>query len=163
MTVQLPAQLSETINSLGGAAAALADEVRSDRAERQAAAEADREERHRAQRRQSVSLVIIGVLVFALFSLSVYSRWVGNQTRSVISTIESCTNADGDCAKQGQQRTAQAIGQLITAVVEVNACGLGQPTLAEYRKCVDKALAGIAPPPTPKPSPVLTPPPSFVP
>lgn len=146
----LPAQLSDTINSLGGAAAALADEVRSDRAERQAAAEADRAERRLNQRRQNWLLVIIGVLVAALFGLSVYSRLLGNQTRSVISTIESCTNAEGECAKESQKRTAQVIGQLVGAVVEVQACGLGQPTVAEYRACVDKALAGLAPAPAPE-------------
>ena len=162
MTIQLPAHLSDAINNLGGMATALADEVRADRAEREVAAEAERAERRLAVRRQNWLLVIISVLVAALFGLSIYSRLLGNQTRSVISTIESCTNADGDCAKEGQKRTAQVIGQLIGAVVEVQACGLGQPSITEYRECVDRALAGIAPPPAPAPSP-STPPPSFIP
>jgi hypothetical protein len=148
MTVQLPAHLSDMINNLGTAAHGLAEEVRADRAARDAEAAAEAAQRRRESRRLTMLLAIIGVLVLAVAGLSIYSRIAGNQSRSIIKTIESCTTADGECAKEGQRRTEDAIGKLLRMNIEVAACARNERTDAEYRACVDKALADLltAPP-----------------
>lgn len=143
MTVQLPAHLSDMINNLGAAAQGLAEEVRSDRAAREAEAKAEAARRRRESRRLTMLLAIIGVLVLVVAGLSVYGRIAGNQSRSIIKTIESCTTEDGECAKQGQRRTEEAIGKLMRMNIEVAACARNAATDAAYRKCVDQALADL--------------------
>lgn len=163
MNAMLPANLSETVKSLGEAAQALSEEVRADRAQRDAEAAIERTQRRRDSRRQTGLLVIVGVLVLALFGLSVSNRLLGNQNRSIIAAIDSCTNKDGECAKEGQKRTAEVLGELVRrltqANVEVTACDRTETTDKAYRACVDKALAVLnaplpsAPPTTPSTAP----------
>lgn len=164
MNAMLPVNLTETVTRLGEAATGLAEEVREDREQRAVEAAADRAERKRVQRRQTILLVIIGVLVAFLAGLSVSNRLLGNQNRSIIATIDSCTNKDGECAKEGAKRTAAVLTDLINrltqANVEVTACGRTEATDKAYRACVDRALTKLNAPPastaptTPAPSPV---------
>lgn len=159
MTVQLPAHLSDAINNLGTTAQALTDEVRADRAARDAEAAEEAANRRRESRRLTLLLAVIGVLVLVVAGLSIYSRVASNQSRSVIKTIESCTTADGECAKQGQRRTEDAIGKLMRMNIEVASCSRGERTDRDYRACVDRALAEImTAPPSGEPSPAPAPP-----
>jgi hypothetical protein len=149
MTVLLPAHLSDMINNLGKAAKDLAEEVRADRAQREADMAEDRRQRRRESRQQTALLIIVGLLVAALAGLSVGNRLLGNQNRSVIESIESCTDPEGECAKRGQQRTAEAIGTLIRMDIEVAWCARTSPTEKAYRECVDVALADVMGTPRP--------------
>jgi HD superfamily phosphodiesterase len=158
MTAMLPAHLTETINNLGDAAHALAEEVRADRAARDAELKAEADQRRRESRRLTLLLAIIGVLVFMVAGLSIYNRIAGNQSRAVIETIESCTTADGKCAREGQKRTEEAIGKLLRMNIEVAACARTAPTDTAYRTCVDKALADLIGAPPSGAPPVPTPP-----
>lgn len=166
MTVQLPAHLSEMINGLGEAARTLAEESAADRESRAIEAAAARTEARQAARRQTVLLAVIGLLVLLVAALSVYSRIASNQSRSLIKTIESCTNVDGECAKQGREQTGAAIARLISMQVEIEACGR-DPELDDlgYRRCVATAMAELGTPlpgaPEPSASPsVKAPPPA---
>jgi hypothetical protein len=166
MTAMLPAHLTETINNLGDAARSLAEEVREDRAARSAEIAAEADQRRRESRRLTLLLAIIGVLVFAVAGLSIYNRIAGNQSRAVIETIESCTTADGECAKEGQRRTEAALGKLIAGYVEVQSCARRELSDPAYRACVDRALAEVlaappsgTPPTPPASAPGRTPPP----
>lgn len=161
----LPVNLTETVVKLGEAATGLAEEVRGDREQRAIESAADRIERKRVQRRQTTLLVVIGVLVAFLAGLSVSNRLLGNQNRSIIATIDSCTNANGKCAQEGQKRTAEVLAELVRrmtqANVEVIACDREEPTDAGYRSCVARALAKLnAPPPNVSPPPSAPPSPA---
>lgn len=166
MTAQLPAHLSETINNLGAAAKALEEEVRIDRAARDTELAAERAardalllaeaaQRRREARRLNALLAAIAVLILVVAGLSIYSRYVGNQSRQVIDTIESCTNVDGDCARISRERTGAAIDQLVTILVEIESCGRDpQASDAEYRRCVHAAMVRtVGPSASPSPSP----------
>jgi hypothetical protein len=172
MTAMLPVHLTETINNLGEAAKELAEEVRADRAATEAKIAAEAVARRRDARRLTALLAAIGVLVFLVAALSIYSRISSNQSRSLIRTIESCTNTDGECAKQSRQATEMAIAKLVAMTVEIEACGRDPQTSdAQYRACVNAALARLTvepPPYTPPVKPVPTgpvtlPPPHTVP
>lgn len=153
MTVGLPAHLSDMVSNLGRAATALADEVRADRADRAAKDAADRAQNRKESRRMTWLLMIIGVLVAALTALSVSNRLISNQNRSIISTIKSCTSAEGACAQASQKRTAVVLTDLINrltkANIEVAACARTTSTDTAYRECVDQALAALNAPPAP--------------
>lgn len=162
MTAMLPAHLTETINNLGDAAKALAEEVRGDREATAARIAAEAENRRREARRTNALLAALGVLVALVAALTVYGRIASNQSRAVIQTIESCTNVDGECAKQGREQTSAAIARLIAMQVEIEACGRDRTKDdAAYRECVNAALGRMATappptgilPPTPSPSP----------
>lgn len=153
-----PANLVETITSLGEAARTLAEESAADREERQREAAADRAEARRAARRQTTLLAIIGLLVALVATLSVYSRISSAQSRSLIKTIESCTTVDGECAKQSREQTGAALGRLIAMQVEIEACGR-DPKLDDlgYRRCVAEAMGELGTPLTGVPEPSPTP------
>lgn len=164
MTIQLPANLSETINSLGTVAKALEEEIRVDRAARDAELAAERvardellqaesAQRRREARRLNALLAAIAVLALVIAGLSVYSRYVGNQSQHVIATIESCTSTEGECAQRSQRQTEAAVGRLIAMVVEIESCGR-ESSDVEYRRCTDGALARFAVAPVPSPVPV---------
>ena len=155
MTAILPAHLSETINNLGDAAKALADEVRADRMAREADLAEERAQRRRESRRVTLLLTVIGVLVLLVAIVSVYTRIAGQQSRRIVETIESCTTVDGDCAKEGQKRTAAAVEKLIRVNVEIGSCARTHRTDADYRSCVDRAIADLNRP-TPLPAPSVT-------
>lgn len=166
MTVQLPAHLSEMINGLGEAARTLAEESAADRESRAVEAAAARAEARRTARRQTVLLAVIGLLVALVATLSIYSRIASNQSRSLIKTIESCTNVDGKCAKQGREQTGAAIGRLIAMQVEIEACGRNRELDdLGYRRCVAEAMGELGTPLTgePTPAPASQAPPPAVP
>lgn len=156
MSAMLPAHLTETINNLGDAARILAEESTADREQRAAEREADRRHQSRQARRHTLMLVIIGVLVASVLGLSVYNRVLGNQNASIIKTIESCTAQDGACARESQARTEVAVTRLLRMEIEIVACDRAADTDADYRACVDRALARILNPPT-TPAPTTQP------
>jgi|SRR5688572_26442504 len=132
MTAMLPAHLTESLNNLGDTAAALTAEVR-----------ADREGRRRHDRRMLALLVVLSLLVVGLATLGVLNRRTNTQNAELIEQIKDCTSADGECYREGQRRTADAVAELVRAQMLVELCArdAGNDTQAELERCVAQRRA----------------------
>lgn len=152
MTALLPAHLTETLDNLGDAARALADEVRADRNQRELDAAATQAEQRKQNRRMINLLVIVAVLVAGLVTLSVANRQLGmanaklnKQNTQIVERIESCTTTGGQCYEQGASRTQDAITQLMQVDIAVARCAKTATTDADLETCVRKYLASHPP------------------
>lgn len=143
MTAMLPAHLTETLNNLGDAARALADEVRDDRAQRVKENRAVVADQHRQNRIMMTLLTIIVVLVVGLVTVAVQNRLRANQNAQIIrqtaatsAQIADCTTVGGKCYEQGGQRTANAIRMIIRAQIYITPCSKMTDTDAALEECV---------------------------
>jgi len=156
MTALLPAHLTETLNNLGDAARALADEVRADKQQRELDAQAAAETQRKHNRRMITLLVIVAVLVAGLAMLSISNRRLGQansnlnrQNARIVERIESCTTVGGECYEQSAERTQDAIRQLMLVDIAVAQCSNRTDTDAELEECVTRYVAKAAAPTTP--------------
>lgn len=148
MTVMLPAHLTETLDSLGGAARALADEVRVDRIQRDLAAAQTLKTQRKQNQRMINMLVVVALLVAVLVTLSVANRQLGmanaklnKQNSQIVERIESCTTIGEQCYEEGAARTQTAITQLMQVDIAVARCSKTATTDAELEACVRKYMA----------------------
>jgi hypothetical protein len=161
MTAMLPAHLTESLNNLGDAAAALTAEVRMDREQRAAAEAAERARRRKAER-WTMALLAAAVLLLAglmwmgiQFEADRRARSATNaenlrrieeiseQNTRIIRQVEDCTSVEGSCARRGQARYGSAIAELVRQQIVIEACGQvpGNDTVAEIQRCVAGRLA----------------------
>jgi hypothetical protein len=134
----LPAHLTETLNNLGDAAGALAEEVRADK-EQRAIDSAELVARQRKQNRRVMALLVtVAILVAALTLMAVSNRLLNNQNRSIVERIESCTTVGGECYEQSSRRTGEAAASIIRAGIYTQRCLTENPraTDAEIEACV---------------------------
>ncbi len=149
MTAMLPAHLTESLNSLGDAAAALTAEVRQDREQRAAVEAAERGRRRRAERWVTgllvVALLMLGGLVTLVLQFehdrrdrSAASAENLRRIEAINERIADCTTAGGDCYEQGQARTGAILVEVTRIQILVDLCGrvADNDTLAEMEKCV---------------------------
>lgn len=124
MTAILPAHLSETLNSLGGAAQALTDEVRTDRDQRAAESAALIERQRKQNQRIMALLVVVTILVGSLVTISVANRKLGiansqlnKQNALIVQRIDDCTTPGKPCYEQSRKRTGEAAALIIQGSV----------------------------------------------
>ncbi len=139
MTAMLPAHLTESVNSLGDAAKAMTEEIRQERAERK-----------RYNKLILALLLVVAVLVAGLVIISVANRRLGvanaelnRQNSRIVERIDSCTNVDGECYKQGVERTQAVAQQLFRANIAVAICARTETEPDAIEAC---ALARVTQP-----------------
>jgi hypothetical protein len=154
MTAMLPAHLTETLNHLGDAAAALTDEVRADKEARAAENQLLVERQRRQNRRVLVLLVTVAVLVAALVLMAVSNRVLNNQNKRIVERIESCTTAGGECYEQSRQRVGDAAIVIVRGVVFAEICLREDPDASDEQveACVLQRLQAGAERDEPPPS-----------
>lgn len=175
MNAMLPAHLSDTLNSLGDAARALTEEVRTESqrrdAEIQAAAKMARATADSARRQNQfvlALLAVVAVLVASLLTIVVQNRLRSNQNAEILrqtaqtsARIADCTTVGGACYEQGVARQSDAIRTLVRAIIYVAPCSQITDTDEELEDCVMRRLlepspapgASATPAPTPQPAP----------
>jgi len=164
MNAMLPAHLSETLNSLGDAARALAEEVRDDRAHRETEMRAAVAAQRRQNRIMVTLLAIVAVLVIGLVTIGVQNRLRSNQNAQIIrqtaatsEQIADCTTVGGKCYEQGGRRTTDAVRMIILAQVYTPTCSKITETDDALVQCVMRKLAAAASA-APTPAPATQPP-----
>jgi hypothetical protein len=152
MTALLPAHLTETLNNLGDAARALADEVRADKEQRAFEVAAAEAAQKRYNRRTTALLVIVALLVCSLAGIAVANRISNQQNAQIIRQIESCTTVGGDCYEQSTTRTNEVAEQLLRANIAVAICARTEDTPDAIEACVTGRVAGPSEAEEPPPS-----------
>lgn len=129
---------------------------------------ADRERRQRSTNvLLSLGIVVVLVMITAVVVLLVQSRQRGTDTRALIKAnaevnqqILDCTTQGGSCYRQGAQRQAQIIGQLLEAQKQISLCQAKTPndSVADREACIDRVLAPIVAltPVMPAPTPTVS-------
>jgi hypothetical protein len=160
MTAMLPAHLTETLNSLGDAARELADEVRADRAQREKTNKIALDRQRRQNRRTTILLVFVAVVVVGLLTIVVQNRSRSNENATILrqtartsSQVVDCTTPGGDCYERGNERTEEALSRFMQLIIAVEACGGQYATESEIEACAIRRLAATEPSPSPSASP----------
>lgn len=151
MTAMLPAHLTETLNNLGDAAGALAEEVRADKEQRAVENAQMRRRQEKQNRRVMALLAAVTVLVAALVLMAVSNRVLNRQNRSIVERIESCTTVGGECYEQSSRRTDEVASHIIRAQIYAQRCLNQHPTATDavIEKCVFERLTAARPAPAP--------------
>lgn len=151
MTAMLPAHLSQSLDSLGDAAAALTAEVREDRADR-------RRQDRRMMALLAVAVLLLGGLLTLVVQFDADRRErsaafaeILRQNARTSELIADCTTEGGDCYAKGQARGQDAVRGAIRGYIAVAQCQRVTDTDAELERCVMRRLAAT-PAPTPSPS-----------
>lgn len=159
MTTIFPANLSETLNSLGDAAREVAVEVRADKEQRAAEIRSAAVAQQRYNRRSTALLIIVAVLVACLVTLALTNRRMNQnsaktntQNAQIIQEIRSCTTAGGACYEQNAKRTQEVAAGLLRSNIAVAVCARTAETEEALLECVEARLT--------QPSEAEEPPPS---
>jgi hypothetical protein len=103
---------------------------------------------------RKVTLALLGLAVGGLIGSLLVGVVVIAQVRvdqesnsKTLRIIEDCTQPTGECFKDGQRRTAKAVGDINTVIITAAACAAGvDPSapvdrrLADITKCVTERL-----------------------
>lgn len=96
-----------------------------------------------------VTLVVVGVqTLVAVRQTQLEGTPLGQQLKQSSNRILDCTEPEGDCYKDGQRRTAKAVGDINRVIVLAAACSVGldqnltvDERQTEIQSCVIDRLA----------------------
>jgi hypothetical protein len=89
-------------------------------------------------KRLTVGLVAVGIL--GCLGASAYASLANNQTLTV---VKDCTDPAGDCYKDGQKRTTQAVGNIAANNILAIVCALQVPDGTPLREALTQVTACV--------------------
>lgn len=92
----------------------------------------------------ALALVAVVVLALSIRSTQIEGTPTGKKLMASSNRILDCTDPSGECFKQGQRRTAKAVGDINAASLLVVVCALQVPNGTPLNEALDQVSTCVA-------------------